>query len=403
MGKKIFGFEKNIFYLSLTSFFTDISSEIIYPLLPLFLTSVLGAGVAFVGLVEGFAETTASMLKLFSGWFSDKLRRRKPFVVFGYTLSSVARPLAALAFAPWNILVIRILDRVGKGLRNAPRDALIADSCEPREKGRAFGFNRAMDNAGAMIGSLIVFFLLLRVTGNYRLIFAWAALPAFFAVMTVIFGTRDVLPGPLPAANGAGLSAKSPAERPARYDARFKGFVGAVLLFTLGNSSDAFLLLRARDLKIGVAFIPLLWCLLHVVKTFGSVPFGIISDKIGRSKVIIAGWMVYGAVYCGFALAGSALQIWLLFAAYGLFYALTEGVERAFIADLVGSRRRGSAFGIYNFVIGIAALPASLLMGALWQVFGPRVAFFTGASLAVAASLLFLLTVVRPAAGTVPS
>ena len=381
--KRIFGFEKNIFFLSLTSFLTDVSSEIIYPLLPIFLTSVLGAGAAFVGLVEGIAETTASLLKLFSGWLSDKIKKRKILVVLGYTLSSITRPLMAVAAVPWNVLAIRFTDRIGKGIRNSPRDALIADSSDPKEQGKAFGFNRAMDNAGAMVGSLIVFVLLLGVTKNYRLIFALAAIPAVLAILVVTFLTYEVAP-----IQG---KEKRVTLSLASFSRKFKIFLLVVLIFTLGNSSDAFLLLRAKDLGVSVTFIPLLWCMLHLVKSATSTPAGIISDKFGRRRVILLGWAIYAMVYFGFGFARTAVHAWFLFAIYGLFYGLTEGVERAFVADLVPEDARGRAYGIYNFSIGIAALPASLLMGILWQAFGPQAAFLFGASLALTASTAFAL------------
>jgi len=396
MKKRIFGFEKNIFFLSLTSFFTDVSSEIIYPLLPIFLTSVLGAGAAFVGLVEGVAETTASLMKLFSGWLSDRIRKRKALVVFGYTLSSLTRPLMALAAAPWNVLAIRFMDRIGKGIRNSPRDALIADSCAPDEKGRSFGFNRAMDHAGAMVGSLIVFILLLGVSKNYRLIFALASIPALFAVIVVTFFTNEVAPVNADNRRLHADDRRYPRKftfdlRLSAFSKKFKLFLFTVFIFTLGNSSDAFLLLRARSIGVGITFIPLLWFVLHVVKSFTSTPSGIISDKFGRRRVILLGWLIYGLVYLGFGFAKNTSHIWFLFAAYGLFYGLTEGVERAFVADLVNADVRGSAYGIYNFVIGIAALPASLLMGVLWQTLGPQVAFLFGAALAFAASIALAL------------
>lgn len=385
MRKKIFGFERNVFFLSLTSFLTDASSEIIYPLLPIFLTGVLGATTVFVGLVEGVAETTASLFKLFSGWFSDKIKKRKILVVMGYTLSSITRPLMAIAAAPWNVLAIRFVDRIGKGTRNSPRDALIADSCEPQEKGRSFGFNRAMDHAGAMVGSLTVFFLLLGVTKNYRLVFALASIPALLAIVTVTFFTYDIKPA-LPVKDETRLEFKF-------FNRKFKIFLSAVFVFTLGNSSDAFLLLRAKDLGVGIAFIPLLWFALHVVKSLTSTPSGILSDKFGRKRVILLGWFIYALVYFGFGFAGNALHVWLLFCIYGLFYGLTEGVERALVADLVPTESRGSAYGIYNFVIGIGALPASVMMGILWQAFGPHAAFLFGASLALIASVMFALFV----------
>lgn len=389
MRKKIFGFERNVFFLSLTSFLTDVSSEIIYPLIPIFLTSVLGAGMAFVGLIEGVAETTASFLKLFSGWLSDKIKKRKVFVVTGYALSSIARPLMAIATAPWNVLVIRFTDRIGKGLRNSPRDALIADSSGPDEKGRSFGFNRAMDHAGAMVGSLAVFFLLLGVTKNYRLIFALASIPAILAVIVAAFFTREVAPPKRGQFSNRDMRPRR--ELSPLVNRKFKTFLLAVLVFTLGNSSDAFLLLRARSLGVGVVFIPLLWCLLHIIKSTSSTPAGVVSDRFGRRRVILFGWLIYAMVYFGFGFAKNTIHIWLLFTAYGLFYGLTEGVERAFVADLVSEDVRGRAYGVYNFIIGIAALPASLIMGILWQTLGPQSAFIFGAILASLASAVLLL------------
>jgi len=389
MKKQIFGFEKNVFFLSLTSFLTDVSSEIIYPLLPIFLTAVLGAGVAFVGLVEGVAETTASLLKLFSGWLSDKIRKRKILVVMGYVLSSITRPLMAVAMAPWHVLAVRSVDRIGKGLRDSPRNALIADSCEPNEKGRSFGFNRAMDHGGAMLGSLIVFFLLLGVTKNYRLIFALAAIPALLPIIVMSFFTYEVTParGIKPNIPIHGMGNLAP------FNKKFKFFLLAVFIFTLGNSSDAFLLLRAKNMGIGITFIPLLWFLLHVVKAFSSTPSGIISDKIGRKRVIVLGWVIYAIVYFGFGSAKTPFHVWALFAIYGLFYGLTEGVERALVSDLVSVGVRGTAYGTYNFIIGISAFPASLFMGILWQAFGPHAAFLFGAAMAFVASIVLVLFV----------
>lgn len=403
--KKIFGFSKNIFYLGLVSFFTDISSEMIYPLMPIFLTVVLKAPMAFVGVVEGVAESTASILKLVFGWYSDKLGKRKLFTSIGYTISSCVRPLIAFAVYPWHVLAVRFADRVGKGIRTAPRDALIADTCDPEEKGKAFGFNRAMDHAGAVIGPLVASFLLLIFINNYRFVFALSFIPALAAVFIVVFLVRDRycknarLVEPVESCYGAKkdydnkhfLSIHSILQSCNVCPPAFKFYLFVILIFTLGNSSDAFLILRAKEIGVPIALIPILWVLLHIVKMASSTPGGALSDKFGRKKVIVAGWIIYFLVYLGFAFAKNTAQIWVLFAIYGFFFGLTESAEKAFVADLVKPDVRGSAYGVYNFAIGIGALPASVIMGILWQRFGVVTAFSFGAILAVISAFLLLM------------
>ncbi len=370
----------NVRALGVVSLLTDTSTEMVYPLLPLFLTETLGAGAAFVGLVEGVAETTASLLKLISGWLSDRLHRRKVLVTWGYTLSSLTRPLMAMALLPSHVLGIRFLDRIGKGIRTSPRDALIADSTPAGGRGAAFGFHRAMDHLGAVAGPVLAFLLLPLVGENYRAIFWLASIPAALCVVVLVATVREVA--------AQGLPAHLPLLTLRPYDRRFKGFLCVVALFTLGNSSDAFLLLRARQAGVADVAIPLLWAALHVVKSASSLGAGILSDRIGRRGAIIAGWLTYAVVYAGFAVVGSAWQVWGLFLAYGLYFGLTEGVEKALVADLTPAAVRASAYGVYHTAIGIVALPASLLTGWLWQWFGADVAFGTGAVLAAAAAVL---------------
>ncbi|MFQ5666057.1 MAG: MFS transporter [Candidatus Binatia bacterium] len=380
----VLGFDRNVFLLGITSLLNDISSEIIYPLLPAFLTTVLGAGPAYIGLIEGIAESTASVLKLCSGWLSDRLHRRKGLVLLGYGIAAAVRPLMAIAAAPWHVLVIRFSDRSGKGLRSAPRDALLAESSAQPVWGRSFGFHRAMDHLGAVIGPLIAFALLSIFAQGYRVTFALAAIPGALAVAVIGIGVRD---------RGHRAGPAAPPLRPrGALPGSLRAFLLTVLIFTLGNSTDAFLLLRAQNLGVSVVQLPLLWVVLHVVKSVSSLPGGSLSDRIPRKWVILLGWLLYGGVYLGFAVAGSAQAVWWLFATYGLFFGLTEGTEKALVADLVPARDRGTAYGFYHLTVGIAALPGSLICGALWHWSGPALAFTVGAGLAAVAavSLLFV-------------
>lgn len=377
------GISGNVLILGLVSFLTDVSSEMIYPLLPLFLTAVLGAGPAFLGVIEGVAESTAALLKLVSGIWSDRVRRRKPLVLAGYGLSSVVRPLVAVATGPLAVLVIRFADRIGKGVRTSPRDALIADSVDPGLRGRAFGFHRAMDHAGAFVGPLLAAALLATWVSDLRIVFALAAIPGLLAVLLIAMKVRESAAVESAAALPTGDSFLNLVPR-----GPLRRYLLILLLFTLGNSTDAFLLLRAGELGVSAAHIPLLWAFFHVVKMASVYPFGALSDRLGRRGMILAGWGVYALAYLGFARAQSEWQIWVLFAFYGLFYGLTEGTEKALLVDLAHPAERGAAFGWYNFAIGIGALPASLLFGAIWQQFGPQAAFGFGAGLAALAALL---------------
>lgn len=373
------GISSNVLILGLVSLLTDVSSEMIYPLLPLFVTTVLGAGPAFLGMIEGIAESTAALVKLASGIACDRIRGRKGLVLAGYALSSLSRPLMALAGSPLAVLAVRFSDRVGKGVRTSPRDALIADSTAPSRRGKAFGFHRSLDHTGAIIGPLLATPLMAWFVTDVRTVFWLAALPGVLAVALIIFKVRDI-PHESPSGTGAPIR-MAPA-------GNIRSFLLILLLFTLGNSSDAFLLLRAGQLGVIPARIPLLWTFFHVVKMSSAMPFGTLSDRIGRRGVIIAGWAVYALAYAGFALASSEVHIWLLFAWYGLFYGMTEGVEKAYLTDLAKPAERGNAFGWYNFAIGVGALPASLLFGMVWQKASPQAAFSFGAGLACLAALL---------------
>lgn len=370
---------RNVYALSAVSFFTDASSEMIYPLLPIFLTTTLGASASSLGVIEGAAETTAALLKLASGWWSDRVRRRKPLIVLGYGIASAVRPLIAIAQSAGQVLAIRLTDRVGKGIRGAPRDALIADSVHVSVRGKAFGIQRASDHAGAVVGPLIAFAVLTWWHTPLRHVFWMAAIPGAIATGIALFIVREKA-HPVEH-EGASIERSVPLPK------RFWGALGAITLFTLGNSTDAFLLLRATQLGVPVALAPILWAMLHVVKSTTSAPGGILSDRVGRKPAVIAGWIIYAAVYLLFARASETWHAWALFAVYGVYFGLAEGPERALVADIVPGGKRGTAYGWYNLAIGIAALPASIVFGWIWDRAGSPAAFTFGAIVAGLAAL----------------
>jgi MFS family permease len=392
---------RNVLGLGAVSFFTDASTEMIYPLLPVFLAAVLGANASFIGAIEGLAESTASLLKVLSGIWSDRMGRRKPLVVAGYVLASVVRPFTALAQTATQVLAIRLTDRIGKGIRTAPRDALLADSIHPVARGRAFGFHSAADNAGAVLGPLVAF-LFLHLQGvttldaarlgpseeaAIRNVFWLASVPAAIAVAILIFVVRDV---PRTEAGDDAVRNSGVPGNPERLSRRFWGYLVVVLLFTLGNSTDAFLLLRAHQLGVPIVLAPILWAVLNLVKAATGTYGGQLSDTFGRKPLIVGGWLLYAAVYFAFGWATAAWHAWLLFVVYGVFYGMTEGTEKALVADLVPRARRGAAFGWYNLAIGLGALPASIIFGVIWDRFGSPSAFVFGATLAMAAAMLMM-------------
>jgi len=386
------GLSANVLLLGAVSFLNDSASEMIYPLLPFFLTSVLGAGPAALGIVEGIAESTASLLKLASGFISDRVHRRKSWVAGGYFLSNAARPLIGLAGSWPAVLVLRFFDRIGKGLRTSPRDALIAESTPPDYRGKAFGFHRAADHAGAVVGPLLATLFLDVFILNIKTVFLLSVIPGVITIGVLWAGVREIPAEARPTARPEPLRIRQAwREMPGT----LRRFVLILFLFTLGNSTDAFLLLKAQQLGVLVAYLPLLWVVLHIVKMTSSVPGGVASDRWGRKRVIVAGWIVYALTYAGFMIADSVWETWTLFAVYGLYFGLTEGVEKALIADFSPAHLRGSAFGLYNLMIGVGALPASLLFGWIWQSFGSEAAFGTGAAFALAASILLWRLPVR--------
>jgi MFS family permease len=383
-----------VLWLGIVSLATDAASEMIYPLMPLFLTTVLGASGSFIGLIEGSAEATASLLKLWSGKLADRARHRKPLTLLGYGISSTLRPLAGLATAPWMILAVRLGDRVGKGIRSSPRDALLAEVTSPAQRGRAFGFHRAMDNAGAVIGPITATLLLL---GHFSLrsVFLLAAIPGALAMVALAAGVREP---------EREITARPPNSAPQTSSTRgFRAYLVAVGLFAIGNSTDAFLLLRAQSLGVDPKLIPLLWMMHSGVKAALSTLGGALSDRLGRRRLIVSGWSLYALCYLGFGLADRPWQIWALFAAYGLYYAMVEGTEKALVVDLVGAGARGWGFGRYYAVVGLAALPASFAFGVAIDRFGARATFTTAAALAMAAALILASWVPEPLRGQPPA
>lgn len=381
------GLSRNVVILGVVSLLNDSASEMIYPLLPVFLTAVLGAGPVALGVIEGVAESMVSLLKLYSGYISDRVRRRKGWIVAGYSISNVIRPLIALAGSWLHVLALRMADRVGKGIRTSPRDAMIADSTPPEFRGAAYGFHRAMDHGGAIIGPILATGLLVLLHDDLKSIFLLSFIPGLLAVAILLAGLREKASREPRRAAGMVNLRCALAEEPAS----FRRFLAVILIFSLGNSSDAFLLLQAQRLGVPVALLPMIWVTLHIVKMGASIPGGMLSDRIGRKKLIVSGWIVYALVYAGFAFASSQWHAWLLFAVYGLYFGLTEGVEKALVADLAPVHLRGSAFGLYHLTIGIAALPASFIFGLVWDGFGVSAAFGLGAGLAILASALLLL------------
>lgn len=384
----------NVWIVTVTSLLTDISSEMIVYLVPLFLSNVLGVRTAIIGLIDGVAETTASLLKIYSGALSDKLGKRKWITVAGYSLSTIAKPFLYIANTWGWVLGVRFADRVGKGIRNPPRDALVADSIEPSQRGLAFGLHRAGDTLGAFLGlglaATIVWLtqsqaeVLTRST--FQIAILVSIIPAILAVIVLAIGARDVAKSN-PSATPS-LSLKG-------FDNRFKYFLLVVVLFTLGNSSDSFIVLRGQERGLNVLQVMLMVMTFNFIYAILAGPLGALSDKIGRRRLILFGWLAYGLVYLGLALSQTGWQVWVLFGLYGIYYAATEGVARALIADLVPESLRGTAYGLYAAAVGLSTLPASLIAGILWQGFGAWIGFgasapfYFGAAMALLAGVLF--------------
>ncbi|HEV8548295.1 MAG TPA: MFS transporter [Polyangiaceae bacterium] len=378
------GLPSTVVLLGITSLFTDVATEMIFPLLPV-LIAAIGGSATYLGLIEGLADTTASFLKLASGYLGERPTWRKPLVVGGYAIATVVRPFVALATAPWHVLVVRISDRIGKGLRSSPRDAMIAASVSRHDAGRAFGFHNAMDHAGAVIGPVTATLLLSRGV-PLRTVFWIAALPGFFALLAVFLTPNsphapDPSPGPEP------TPSSNPAPAARALPRALKSYCVILAVFALGASSDAFLILRAGNVGVPTALLPLLWTFFNASKLVSSYWGGSLSDRMPRAWLIVLGWFVYALCYLGFALAEAPWHVWALFAVYGTYYGLTEPVEKALVRDITSPAERARAYGVYNFVVGACTLPAGLLTGFLWQEKSPAFALATGAILAGVAAL----------------
>jgi MFS family permease len=381
---------RNVWAVSLTSFFMDISSEMVVNLVPLFLSNVLGVGAGIIGLIEGVAEATASLLKVFSGWLSDRLGARKWPAVLGYAISALSKPFFFFANSWPAVAAVRWTDRVGKGIRTAPRDALVADSIDEGQRGLAFGFHRAADTGGAVVGLLIALGVVWAAQAasvelgrrTFQVVVLVSLVPAVLAVLSLALGARDV---PI----------TSRRERPA---ITFRGlgkpflvFLVILGLFDLGNSSDAFLVLRAQERGLSVIGILAMLATFNLIYALVSTPAGSLSDRVGRRKVIVGGWLAYATIYLGFAMSGKGWQVWVLYALYGVYYGLAYGTSKALVADLVPAELRGTAYGTYNATLGLLDFPASLIAGLLWQTVGPSAPFFFGAAMALVAALLMML------------
>jgi len=390
--------------LSLVSLLNDTSSEIIYPLLPAFLALSLSATPFAIGLIEGVAESASSVLKLFSGYLSDRFGSRKFPVFLGYSLAAITRPLLAFVTTWQQVFFVRMSDRIGKGIRGAPRDALIAADVEPEKRGIAFGFNRAADNLGAVIGPILAFILLSLIAVNadnptaqeYRRVFLYASIPVVFGLFIIVFFVKEPKRIVEPAADPIRFSLS-------QFDGNFKRLLLIVALFTLSNSTDAFLLLRAEQSGVSPTHLPLLWVALHISKVISSLIGGGLSDKFGRKKMITLGWIVYAAVYLGFAFVSKDWQAWALFIIYGIYFGLTEGVEKAFVADLVEDEKRGTAYGFYNLAYGITVFPASLLFGLIWNYYSAATAFIASSAVSILSAVLLMTVEEKKNGGTKPA
>jgi MFS family permease len=379
--KRIFGFNRNILFTGLTSFLTDTSVKMVYSVMPMFLMSI-GASKTSLALIEGIAESTAALIKALSGFWSDKIGKNKPFMLIGYGLSALIIPLYTFVVSPIQVLYLRFIERFGKGIRTAPRDSLIAGSVENGKSGRSFGLQKAMDNSGAIVGPLFAFALLASLPGNFRMVFLLAGIPAVLAIFVIIFGIRE--------------AKKSKHELFAKFHfkdfpARYYFLLGIVFIFTLGNSTDALLLVKANEVGVRVALIPLVYLITNLVSVLASIPVGSLSDRIGKEKILIIGYIIYAVVYFGFGITSSIGIITSLFALYGLYSAATDSIQKAFISDMIDRNKKGTGLGIYNALLGITLLPASLIAGLLYDKVNSSIPFYFGAATAIISAVLMVI------------
>lgn len=392
--ERIFGLPKLVFILGVVSLFMDVSSEMIVPLMPVFLNDVLNASKVSIGLIEGIAESTASILKVVSGWLSDRTGRRKPLIFWGYSLSVFSRPLLAGATSWIGVLLYRFTDRLGKGIRTSPRDALIADVTERSHLGRAFGFHRAMDTLGAVLGPGLAFLLLALSSNNMRLVFWLSIIPGIFAISTIALFVKDG------AAARQGRQTDRLLFSVKDIDRRFKVFLFIIMLFTLGKVPEAFLVLRAKETGVELKLIPLLYLLFNITSTLLSTPAGIIADRAGKRRIILLSYLLAAITFGGFAFSYKAWHVWVLFVFYGVFVALNEGNQRAFVASLIDPEKKGTGYGIYHTAVGLSALPGGLISGTLYQLKGSQIAFLYGTGLSLITTILFYLFLIRTSSGS---
>lgn len=381
--KKIFGFSPNVFYTGIVSLLTDTSTKMVYSVMPIFLMSI-GASKTSLSLIEGIAESTASLLKAFSGYWSDKIGKNKPFMLIGYGLSAFIMPLYAAVVSPLHVLLLRFVERVGKGIRTAPRDSLVAGSAGDNDIGKSFGLHKAMDNSGSILGPLIAFFVLSIKPGDFRFIFLLAGIPSFFGMLFLILKIKE---------------AKKSKENLLQkfrfhdYPKRFYLFLGIIFIFTLGNSTDALLIVKANEVGIKVSFIPLVYLISSVVSVFLAIPLGTLSDKIGREKLLIFGFLIYAVVYFGFGTTRNVYTIATLFALYGVYSASTDGIQKALVSDFTDRNKKGTAMGLYNALLGVTLLPASLIAGVLYDKVNSSIPFYFGVATAVLSAVLMVIFV----------
>ncbi len=393
---RFFGLSRNVISMSAVSFLNDLSSEMIYPFLSVFITSTLGASASFLGLIEGVADATASILKIFSGRISDVAGRRKIFVVAGYSLSAFMKPILSIATAPWHVLAVRFMDRVGKGTRDAPRDALVSVSTEKKYLGRAFGFHRSADTLGATIGPLVAFLILPLIGNNLRILFLFSFVASFFAVVIAQVFIREIKPRLESAHNGDG-SRRSLISKSDFFSlgVPFFVFLAATTVFSLGRASDVFLLLRAQNIGVSLPILPLVYSVYNITFAIFSTPAGALSDKIGHRNTFMIGMLMFSGSYILLGRITSVTSLMMIFALYGFYSAFTDGVGRAIVADLIEERLRASAYGLYSAANGIALLPGSFIFGVLWDKWGPQTAFTYGATLGILAFGIFLFLRVK--------